>query len=95
MAVAVGRNSRFLLTDRPRKPPSVPICVRTPATARVIGAQTSVSSLVCSVRVIWKPQRCSPSPRDGYRRLLKGIAISAVHPSRTMAPPVSKSASQE
>ena len=65
MAVVVGRISIFRLTDRPRSPLRVPIWVRVPAIARVMGDQTTVSSFVCIVRVIWKPQRCSPSPRDG------------------------------
>ena len=48
------------------------------------------------IRVIWKPQRCGcPVPRDGYRRLLNGIRISAVQPSATTRPPLSNSAFHE
>ncbi len=46
--------------------------------------------------MIWKPQRCGwPRPRDGYRRLLNGMRISAVQPSATTRPPLSYSASHD
>ena len=58
--------------------------------SRETGDHTMVSSLSRICRTIWKPQVCGAPPgRAGYRRLLNGMAISAVNPSATGWPPLS------
>jgi hypothetical protein len=80
MAVAVGMTSMFRLVVRSVIPSSSPICAKKLVWSRDIGAHTMFSSfLPFTSRTIWKPQRCgSPGAGLGYRRLLNGIAISAV-----------------
>ena len=96
IAVSVGRISRLRLVDRFVSPSSSPIWVRKPATPRDTGDHTSASSLPKIVRTIWNPHRWgSPGRRSGYRRLLNGIAISAVQPSATSLAAESKRASHE
>ena len=64
--------------------------------SRDTGDHTMVSSLSRTWRTIWNPHVCGALPgRAGYRRLLNGIAISAVNPSATGWPPDSKRASHD
>ena len=68
-------------------PSRTPIWGMKPATSRETGDQSATSSLPTMSRAICSPQRCgAPGSRRGYRRLLKGMAISAdeavVHDSR-------------
>ena len=84
------------LVDRPVMPSSTPICGRKPATSRFTGDHTTVSFLPRMRRAIWNPQRWGVlPPRRGYRRLLNGMAISAVNPSCTTRPAESKRVSHD
>ena len=80
MAVNDGRISRLRLVDRSVIPSSTPICAMKLWTSRDIGDQTTFSWFLPLIsRTNWKPQRCStPGGRSGYRKLLNGMAISAV-----------------
>ena len=78
----VTRRSSPRLSDS--KPLSVPAkLTRVMPYAFGTGAQNDCSLIAATLRMTLKPQSCAPA--SGKRRVTTGIAISAAHPSGTIA----------